>query len=180
MKIPLPLAGASRHREPRVVGIDLGTTNSLVAVMENGAPRVIAGADGDPLLPSIVYFAPDGEVVVGNEARLHQTDDPERTVHSVKRLMGRGLADIAEARPYLPYQLSDAHTEVVRIEIGDRLYTAPEVSAQILRALKARAEAHLGESVEQAVLTVPAYFNDSQRQATRDAGRIAGLEVCGS
>lgn len=177
MKIPLPLAGASRHREPRVVGIDLGTTNSLVAVMENGAPRVIAGADGDPLLPSIVYFAPDGEVVVGNEARLHQTDDPERTVHSVKRLMGRGLADIAEARPYLPYQLSDAHTEVVRIEIGDRLYTAPEVSAQILRALKARAEAHLGESVEQAVITVPAYFNDSQRQATRDAGRIAGLEV---
>ncbi|MGV3719692.1 MAG: Fe-S protein assembly chaperone HscA [Actinomycetota bacterium] len=177
MKIPLPLAGASRHREPRVVGIDLGTTNSLVAIMENGDPRVIPGADGDPLIPSIVYFPPDGDVVVGNEARRYQTEDPERTVYSVKRLMGRGLADVAEARPYLPYQLSDAHAEVVRIEIGDRLYTAPEVSAQILRALKARAEAHLGETVEQAVITVPAYFNDSQRQATRDAGRIAGLEV---
>jgi len=177
MKIPLPLAGASRHREPRVVGIDLGTTNSLVAVMETGAPRVIPGPDGDPLLPSIVYFAPDGTVVVGKEARPYQMTDPSRTVYSVKRLMGRGLADVGDERAYLPYRLSDEHLEVVRIEVGERLYTAPEVSSHILRALKARAEEHLGEPVEQAVITVPAYFNDSQRQATRDAGRIAGLEV---
>ena len=177
MKIPLPLAGASQHREPRVVGIDLGTTNSLVAYLKNGQPRVISGADDEALLPSIVYFAPDGEIVVGNDARPHLLTEPEHTVYSVKRLMGRGLEDAQEERTYLPYHLSDDYREVVRIEAGDRLYTAPEVSAQILRALKARAEAHLGEPVEQAVITVPAYFNDSQRQATRDAGRIAGLEV---
>ena len=177
MKIPLPLAGASQHREPRVVGIDLGTTNSLVAFLKNGQPRVISGADGEALVPSIVYFAPDGEIVVGEEARPYLITEPERAVYSVKRLMGRGLEDAEAERAYLPYHLSDDYREVVRIEAGDRLYTAPEVSAQILRALKARAEAHLGEPVEQAVITVPAYFNDSQRQATRDAGRIAGLEV---
>jgi Fe-S protein assembly chaperone HscA len=177
MKIPLPLAGASQHREPRVVGIDLGTTNSLVAYMKNDQPRIIAGPDGDPLLPSIVYYGPDGEVLVGQEARAHLFDSPERTVYSVKRLMGRGLDDVQAERAHLPYRISDDFREVVRIQIDDRYYTAPEVSAQVLRALKARAEAHLGEPVEQAVITVPAYFNDSQRQATRDAGRIAGLEV---
>jgi molecular chaperone DnaK len=159
------------------VGIDLGTTNSLVAYMKDGAPRVILGPDGDPLVPSLVYFAPDGEILVGKDARPHLADNPDRTVYSVKRLMGRGLADVAEERTYLPYRLSDEHAEVVRIVQGDRLYTPPEISAQILRTLKARAEEHLGEPVEQAVITVPAYFNDSQRQATRDAGRIAGLEV---
>ena len=177
MKIPLPLAGASQHKEPRVVGIDLGTTNSLVAYMKNGQPRVIPGADGDPIVPSIVYFAPDGEIQVGKEARAHLFESPERTVYSVKRLMGRGLDDVQGEREHFAYQLSDEFREVVRIKMDDRLYTAPEVSAHVLRALKARAEAQLGETVDQAVITVPAYFNDSQRQATRDAGRIAGLEV---
>lgn len=177
MKIPLPLAGASLHKEPRVVGIDLGTTNSLVAFMKNGQPRVIAGADGDPIVPSIVYFAPDGEIQVGKDARAHLFESPERTVYSVKRLMGRGLDDVQAEREHFAYELADEYREVVRIRMDDRLYTAPEVSAHVLRALKARAEAQLGETVEQAVITVPAYFNDSQRQATRDAGRIAGLEV---
>src|SRR5687767_5405828 len=177
MKISLPLAGAQQHKEPRIVGIDLGTTNSLVGYVENGQPRVIPDENGDPLLPSIVCFHPDGRTLVGHEARAFLFEYPERTVYSVKRLMGRGLEEIGEERKLLPFRLSDEYREVVRIEIGDRLYTPPEVSAQILRALKARAEAHLGEKVEQAVITVPAYFNDSQRQATRDAGRIAGLEV---
>ena len=177
MKIPLPLAGASQHKEPRVVGIDLGTTNSLVAYMKNGQPRVIPGPDGDPLVPSVVYFAPDGEILVGKDARAHLFDSPDRTVYSVKRLMGRGLDDVAEDREYFAYQLAEEFPDVVRIKMDDRLYTAPEVSAHVLRALKARAEAQLGETIDQAVITVPAYFNDSQRQATRDAGRIAGLEV---
>ncbi len=176
-KIPLPLAGASRHKEPRVVGIDLGTTNSLIAYMERGETHVIPGPDGDPILPSIVYFPKEGPAVVGKPARKHLFEQPERTVYSVKRLMGRGLADVAEERSVLPYPLSDEYREVVRIRVGDRLYTPPEISAQILRELKARAEAHFGEEITQAVITVPAYFNDSQRQATRDAGRIAGLEV---
>ncbi len=176
-KIPLPLAGAHLHREPRVVGIDLGTTNSLVGTMRDGTATVIRDAEGDALVPSVVYFAEDGQVVVGKAAKEHQFEHPERTVYSVKRLMGRGLEDAADERANLPYRLSDEYREVVRIRIGDRLYTPPEVSAQILRELKRRAEEHLGEPVEQAVITVPAYFNDSQRQATRDAGRIAGLEV---
>jgi Fe-S protein assembly chaperone HscA len=177
MKISLPLAGAQQHREPRIVGIDLGTTNSLVGYVEKGRPQVIPDEHGTPLLPSIVCFHPDGRTLVGHDARRELFEHPERTVYSVKRLMGRGLDDVGDERRLLPYRISDEYREVVRIEIGDRLYTPPEVSAQILRALKARAEAHLGEKVEQAVITVPAYFNDSQRQATRDAGRIAGLEV---
>ena len=176
-KIPLPIAGAHRHKEPQVVGIDLGTTHSLVAYMEKGAPRVIPDAEGDPLLPSIVCYHPNGQVLVGKGARPCLFEMAERTVYSVKRLMGRGLADVQEERALLPYPLSDEHQEVVRIAVDDRLYTPAEVSAQILRALKARAEEHLGEKVEQAVITVPAYFNDAQRQATRDAGRIAGLDV---
>ena len=176
-KIPLPLAGAHRHRNPRIVGIDLGTTNSLVAAMERGKPRVLAGPGGDTLVPSIVYYPESGGLVVGAEARAALREHPERTVYSVKRLMGRGLADVGEERELLPYRLSDRYAETIRIEVGDRLYTPPEVSAQILRTLKARAEEVLGDPVEQAVITVPAYFNDSQRQATRDAGRIAGLEV---
>jgi len=176
-KIPLPLAGAHLHKEPRVVGIDLGTTNSLVASMKDGQPFVIRDAEGDALVPSIVCFHPDGRTLVGKAARRCLFEHPERTVYSVKRLMGRGLADVGDERANLPYVLSDRHPEVIRIQVGDRLYTPPEVSAQILRELKARAEAHLGETVDQAVITVPAYFNDSQRQATRDAGRIAGLDV---
>jgi len=176
-RIELPLAGATRHREPVVVGIDLGTTNSLVACMRGGRPVVIPGPEGDVLVPSVVHFAEDGRVLVGREALPFLTAAPERTVYSVKRLMGRGAADVAEERALLPYRLSEEHAEVVRILIGDRPVTPPEVSAHILRELKRRAEAFLGEPVTQAVVTVPAYFNDAQRQATRDAGRICGLDV---
>jgi Fe-S protein assembly chaperone HscA len=176
-KIPLQLAGAHLHKRPRIVGIDLGTTNSLVAVMENGVPTVIRDETGDPLVPSIVHYPKEGGSIVGKAARPYLFEDPEHTVYSVKRLMGRGLEDVAEDRAQLPYVLSEEHRDVIRIEMGDRLYAPSEVSAHILRALKARAEANLGEPVEQAVITVPAYFNDSQRQATRDAGRIAGLDV---
>ncbi len=159
-----------------VIGIDLGTTNSLVAVMTGDQPRVIPGPDGDPLLPSVVLFTANGPVV-GAEAKRRLLADPEHTVYSVKRLMGKGLADIAGERNFFPYRLSDEHQDVIRIRMDGREYTPPEISALILRELKRRAEAWLGEPVTDAVITVPAYFNDAQRQATRDAGRIAGLEV---
>jgi Fe-S protein assembly chaperone HscA len=159
----------------RIVGIDLGTTNSLVAYVEDGIPRVIPDGEGRALLPSVVAFTADG-VVVGEAARRQLARNPTRTIFSVKRLMGRGYEDVREELSYLPYQIVPS-AEVVRIRIGDREVTPPEVSAHILRALKQRAEAFLGAPVEKAVVTVPAYFNDAQRQATKDAGRIAGLEV---
>jgi Fe-S protein assembly chaperone HscA len=159
----------------RIVGIDLGTTNSLVAYVEGGVPRVIPDADGRALLPSIVAYTPGG-VLVGDAARRQLVRNPARTIYSVKRLMGRGYEDVRGELTHLPFEVVPA-AEVVRIRVGEREVTPPEVSAQILRALKQRAEAAFGEKVEQAVITVPAYFNDSQRQATKDAGRIAGLEV---
>jgi Fe-S protein assembly chaperone HscA len=159
----------------RIVGIDLGTTNSLVAHVEGGIPRVIPDAEGRALLPSIVAWTPHG-VVVGEAARRQLARNAARTVYSVKRLMGRGYEDVKDELPRLPFEVTP-HAEVVTIRIGDREVTPPEVSAHVLRALKRRAEAHFGEAVEQAVITVPAYFNDAQRQATKDAGRIAGLEV---
>src|SRR3954454_1688871 len=157
----------------RVIGIDLGTTNSLVAVMDGEEPRVIPGPDGSPLLPSVVLFTPQGPIV-GAEAKRRLLEDPEHVVYSVKRLMGRSLADVAQERLFLPYRLSDEHQEVVRIVMDGREFTPPEISALILRELKQHAEASLGEEVRDAVITVPAYFNDAQRQATRDAGRLAG------
>jgi len=159
----------------RIVGIDLGTTNSLVAHVEGGIPRVIPDAEGRALLPSIVAWTPHG-VVVGEAARRQLARNAARTVYSVKRLMGRGYEDVKDDLSRLPFEVTP-HAEVVTIRIGDREVTPPEVSAHVLRALKRRAEAHFGEAVEQAVITVPAYFNDAQRQATKDAGRIAGLEV---
>ena len=159
----------------RIVGIDLGTTNSLVAHVDGGIPRVIPDAEGRVLLPSIVAWTPHG-VVVGEAARRQLTRNAARTVYSVKRLMGRGYEDVKDELPRLPFEVTP-HAEVVTLRIGDREVTPPEVSAHVLRALKQRAEAHFGEPVEQAVITVPAYFNDAQRQATKDAGRIAGLEV---
>ena len=159
----------------RIVGIDLGTTNSLVAHVEGGIPRVIPDAEGRALLPSIVAWTPNG-VVVGEAARRQLARNAARTVYSVKRLMGRGYEDVKDELPRLPFHVTP-QAEVVSIRIGDREITPPEVSAYVLRALKQRAEAHFGEPVEQAVITVPAYFNDAQRQATKDAGRIAGLEV---
>ena len=159
----------------RIVGIDLGTTNSLVAHVEGGIPRVIPDAEGRTLLPSVVAWTPNG-VVVGEAARRQLARNAARTVYSVKRLMGRGYEDVKDELPRLPFAVTP-HAEVVTIRIGDRDVTPPQVSAHVLRALKQRAEAHFGEPVEQAVITVPAYFNDAQRQATKDAGRIAGLDV---
>jgi Fe-S protein assembly chaperone HscA len=159
----------------RIVGIDLGTTNSLVAYVEGGIPRVIPDAEGRALLPSVVAWTPGG-VVVGEAARRQLARNASRTVYSVKRLMGRGYDDVKDELGRLPFAVTP-QAEVVSIRIGDREVTPPEVSAHVLRALKQRAEAHFGEPVERAVITVPAYFNDAQRQATKDAGRIAGLEV---
>ena len=159
----------------RIVGIDLGTTNSLVAYVDGGIPKVIPDAEGRVLLPSIVGFTPAG-VVVGEAARRQLARNAARTVYSVKRLMGRGYEDVRDELGHFPFEVVPS-AEVVRIKVGDREVTPPEVSAHVLRTLKVRAEAFFGEPVEQAVVTVPAYFNDAQRQATKDAGRIAGLDV---
>ena len=161
----------------RIIGIDLGTTNSLVAYVDGqtGLPRVIPDAEGRPLLPSVVGFTPEG-IVVGHAARRQLVRRPASTVYSVKRFMGRGFEDVKDELRYFPFTVKPADG-IVRLDVGGREVTPPEVSAAILRALKERAEAFFGEPVEKAVITVPAYFNDSQRQATRDAGRIAGLEV---
>src|SRR3989454_2900640 len=161
----------------RIVGIDLGTTNSLVAYVDDktGQPRVIPDRDGQPLLPSIVSFAGEG-VLVGAAARRQLVRRPQSTVYSIKRLMGRGYEDVKGELRYFPFKVLPSEG-IVKIQIGSREVTPPEVSAIVLRSLKERAEAHFGEPVEKAVVTVPAYFNDSQRQATKDAGRIAGLDV---
>jgi len=161
----------------RIVGIDLGTTNSLVAYVDDktGLPRVIPDRDGQVLLPSIVSFTRDG-VLVGTAAKRQLVRRPQSTVYSVKRLMGRGYDDVKEELGYLPFKVLPAEG-IVKIQIDGRDVTPPEVSAIVLKSLKERAEAHFGEPIEKAVVTVPAYFNDSQRQATKDAGRIAGLDV---
>jgi len=161
----------------RIVGIDLGTTNSLVALVDErtALPRIIPDRSGRVLLPSIVAFTPDG-VLVGEAGRRQLVRRPETTVYSVKRLMGRGYEDVRDELCYFPYKVLPCDG-IVKIDLGGREITPPEVSAIILRALRERAEAYLGEPVEKAVVTVPAYFNDGQRQATKDAGRIAGLDV---
>jgi molecular chaperone DnaK len=160
-----------------IVGIDLGTTNSLVAFMDLTGPRIIPGADGDKLVPSVVSIAPSGEVVVGNPARELLMTQPERTVYSVKRLMGRGRDDVAQELKLFPFRIASGSESVIQLQLGDRTYTPPEISAMVLRQLKQNAENYFGVAVDRAVITVPAYFNDAQRQATKDAGRIAGLEV---
>ncbi|MEE8606915.1 MAG: Fe-S protein assembly chaperone HscA [Nitrospiraceae bacterium] len=159
----------------RIVGIDLGTTNSLIAYMHDRAPRVIAGRNGRTLVPSVVAMM-DNSLIVGDSAKEHLVRNPERTIYSVKRFMGKGLEDVAEELKYFPYRLTE-QGGVIRIQIGEKTYSPPQISAMILKELKHRAEAHFGEDISKAVITVPAYFNDSQRQATKDAGMIAGLEV---
>ncbi len=163
----------------RIIGIDLGTTNSLVAFMQGDTPVVIPGDDGLNLLPSVVALDANNHPVVGNAARTALIDSPERAVYSIKRLMGRGSEDIQEELKLFPFRLADdlQAGEVLRITLGDKTFTPPEISALILRQLKRNAERYFGEAVSKAVITVPAYFNDAQRQATKDAGRIAGLEV---
>ena len=159
----------------RIVGIDLGTTNSLIAYMDSGTPRVIPGPDGVTTVPSIVGMTDNG-LIVGDPAKAHLTRDPARTIYSVKRFMGKGLADVKDELKYFPYALHEKNG-VIRIEVGEKTYSPPQVSAMILKELKRRAEEFLKEDISKAVITVPAYFNDSQRQATKDAGMIAGLEV---
>jgi molecular chaperone DnaK len=161
---------------PKIVGIDLGTTNSLVAVMEGGRPRVIPGPGGERLLPSIVSFA-GGRIAVGSAAKQRLSSHPTEVVYSIKRFMGRGLADLEQESKFFPFHLVEEPAGVVRIDVNGCRMTPPEISAMILGELRRWAELDLGEPVQQAVITVPAYFNDSQRQATKDAGRIAGLEV---
>jgi Fe-S protein assembly chaperone HscA len=161
----------------RVVGIDLGTTNSLVASMEAGRPEVIVGEDGDKLVPSVVSLSTTGDLIVGNRARQELIDHPDRTIYSVKRLMGRGIADVQDELKLFPFHIAPDSESIIRVQLGERTFTPPEISAFILRQLKKNAEAVLDAPVIKAVITVPAYFNDAQRQATRDAGRIAGLEV---
>jgi molecular chaperone DnaK len=163
----------------RVVGIDLGTTNSLVAFMHEETPVVIPGEDGSNLVPSVVAIDERGQVIVGNAARKYLIETPDRSVYSIKRLMGRGVEDIQEELKLFPFRLAeDLHPgEVLRITLGDKSFTPPEISALILRQLRRNAERFFNAPVTQAVITVPAYFNDAQRQATKDAGRIAGLEV---
>ena len=167
----------------KVVGIDLGTTNSLVAYVREGAPRVIRDSAGDALVPSVVSLGDDGTIFVGREAQRRLLTAASRTVYSVKRFMGRGIEDVKDEAAFLPFRIGGDAGGVVRIGVGEREFTPPEISAFVLRELKQRAEDHFREQgefdfeVDRAVITVPAYFNDAQRTATRDAGRLAGLEV---
>ena len=164
----------------RIIGIDLGTTNSVVAVMEGGEPTVIPSSEGGNLIPSVVAInTKTGERLVGRVARNQAVVNPENTIFSVKRFMGRKFNDkeVKDAAKLMPYKVSAASNGDVRIRLNERDYSAPEISAMVLQKIKADAEAYLGEAVDQAVITVPAYFNDTQRNATKDAGKIAGLEV---
>src|SRR5438309_8527781 len=162
----------------RVVGIDLGTTNSLVAYMEGGTPGVIPGEDGERLVPSVVAWTDDG-VVVGNAARGTLITDSANAVYSAKRLMGRDIEDVQEELKLFPFKLAEGLRpgEVLKVSVGGLMLTPPEISAYVLQQLKRNAERFFGGPLTKAVITVPAYFNDAQRQATKDAGRICGLEV---
>src|SRR6266849_596000 len=163
----------------RTVGIDLGTTNSLIAYVDpqTSQPKCIPGPSGSTLCPSVVSLDPDGSVIVGEPARRRLLTQPERTIYSVKRLMGRGVADIQDELRLFPFRIDPTSKNAIRVRLGDKFLTPPEISAFILRELKNWAEAYFGEGVDRAVVTVPAYFNDAQRQATKDAGKLAGLEV---
>ena len=163
----------------RIVGIDLGTTNSLVAYLDpqSGAPKCVPGPSGSTLCPSIVSLDPDGSIIVGEPARRRLLTQPERTIYSVKRLMGRGPSDIQSELKLFPFRVDPSSDHVIRVRLGEKVFTPPEISSFILRELKNWAEAYFNEAVDRAVITVPAYFNDAQRQATKDAGRLAALEV---
>jgi molecular chaperone DnaK len=161
----------------KIIGIDLGTTNSVVAVMEGSAPKVLVNSSGSRLTPSVVGFTDKGERLVGQIARHQQVTNPENTVFSIKRFMGRRHHEVGSEEKIVPYKITGASDELVKVDVRGKEYTPPEVSAMILQDLKKTAEDYLGENVTNAVITVPAYFNDSQRQATKDAGKIAGLEV---
>ena len=161
----------------KIIGIDLGTTNSVGAVMEGKEPKVIANKEGNRLTPSVVAFNDKGETLVGDTARRQAVTNPKRTVYSIKRFMGRRHNEVASEEKIVPYEVVGGPEDYVTVKAGDHTSTPPEISAKILRSLKEAAESYLGHKVNKAVITVPAYFNDAQRQATKDAGQIAGLEV---
>jgi molecular chaperone DnaK len=161
----------------KIIGIDLGTTNSCVAVMEGGQPTVIANQEGNRTTPSVVAFTKSGERLVGQVAKRQAITNPENTIFSIKRFMGRRFAEVSEEMKMVPYKVVSGDNADARVDISGKKYSPPEISAMILTKLKEAAESYLGEKITQAVITVPAYFNDSQRQATKDAGKIAGLEV---
>ena len=161
----------------KIIGIDLGTTNSVVAVMEGGQPTVIANQEGARTTPSVVAFTKSGERLVGQVAKRQSITNPENTIFSIKRFMGRRYDEVTEEMKMVPYKVVRGDNGDARVDISGKKYSPPEISAMILTKLKEAAESYLGEKVTQAVITVPAYFNDSQRQATKDAGKIAGLEV---
>ncbi|MFN0212975.1 MAG: Fe-S protein assembly chaperone HscA [Saprospiraceae bacterium] len=171
--------GSVETPKPLIVGIDLGTTNSLVAFIKDGLPYTVKGKDGQSaLVPSVVHFAENGDIIVGDTAKEKLITDPAHTIFSVKRLMGKSFRDVQENRDFFGYQIIDDDTDsLVKIRVKDRFYSPVELSALILKELKTRVEAELGQFIEKAVITVPAYFNDNQRQATRDAGKLAGLDV---
>src|SRR3954468_14355173 len=163
----------------KVIGIDLGTTNSCVAVMDGKTPKVIENAEGMRTTPSIVAFSDDGERLVGQPAKRQAVTNPERTIFAVKRLIGRRYDDptVEKDKKLVPYKISKAGNGDAWVEVDGKTYSPSQISAFILQKMKETAEAHLGQKVDQAVITVPAYFNDAQRQATKDAGKISGLEV---
>ena len=161
----------------KTIGIDLGTTNSCVAVMEGGEPTVLENAEGGRTTPSVVAFTDSGDRLVGTVAKRQAVMNPENTIFSIKRFMGRKEAEVKEEETIVPYKVVAGPNGDVRVDVRDKQYSPPEISAMILQKLKTDAEAKLGETVDSAVITVPAYFNDDQRQATKDAGKIAGLEV---
>ncbi|MEY5032930.1 MAG: chaperone protein DnaK, partial [Planctomycetota bacterium] len=161
----------------KIIGIDLGTTNSCVAIMEGGQPKVLINAQGARTTPSVVAFTEKGERLVGQPAKHQQVTNPRNTIYSIKRFMGRRTAEVAKEQKMVPYEVLGSGDDLVKVNIRGKQYTPPEISAIVLQELKKVAEDYLGEKVERAVITVPAYFNDAQRQATKDAGEIAGLKV---
>ncbi|MDD8016690.1 MAG: Hsp70 family protein, partial [Acidobacteriota bacterium] len=161
----------------KIIGIDLGTTNSVVASMEGDKPAVISSEEGGRTTPSVVAFTPKREILVGQVAKRQRVTNPENTIYSIKRFMGRRFSEVAQEIKQVPFKVTEATNGDVRVEALGKKYAPPEISAYILQKLKKAAEDYLGEPVEKAVITVPAYFNDSQRKATKDAGKIAGLEV---
>ena len=161
----------------KVIGIDLGTTNSCVAVMEGNEPVVIPNSEGRRTTPSIVAFIKDGERKVGDPAKRQAITNPTQTIYSIKRFMGESFDKVSEEVGRVPYQVVKGENNTARVKIGDRKYTPQEISAMVLQKMKKTAEDYLGHEVTEAVVTVPAYFNDSQRQATKEAGEIAGLKV---
>ena len=163
--------------QEKIIGIDLGTTNSVVSVMEGGEVKVIANQDGNRITPSVVAYTEKGDRLVGDPAKRQAVTNPKNTIYSIKRFMGRRHGEVESEEKMVPYKIVGGAADYVKVEVHGKTYTPPEVSAQILRKLKEAAEAYLGHTVSRAVITVPAYFNDAQRQATKDAGEIAGLKV---